>query len=73
MKSKISFFLLSLVGGSIAYFVSNNFFKNTNENNFDSQTKILNESPKFTMVNAKTSVPKELDFTNAAETASFLK
>ena len=67
MKSKISFFFLSLVGGAMAFFVSDNFFKNTNENNFDSQTKIVNESPKFTMVNATTSVPKELDFTNAAE------
>ena len=66
MKSKISFFLLSLVGGSMAI-SCRNFFKNTNENNFDSQTKIVNESPKFTMVNASTNVPKELDFTNAAE------
>ena len=67
MKSKISFFFLSLVGGSMAFSYQNNFFKNTNENNFDSQTKIVNESPKFTMVNASTNVPKELDFTNAAE------
>ena len=63
MKSKYHFFL-SFYGGALAFLIFNSAGGDPtgNENNFDSQTKIVNESPKFSMVNASIQCSKRTRF-----------
>ena len=67
MKSKVTFFTLSIYGGALAFLI----FSSIGENSVSNESKkvkfeIVEPTP-FSMVNSNSSVPKELDFTSAAE------
>ena len=63
MKSKITFFILSIYGGALAFLI----FNSIGEDSVNSESKKVKsetvEPTPFSMVNSNSSVPKELDFT----------
>ena len=67
MKSKITFFILSIYGGALVFLI----FSSIGEDSFNSESKKVKsetvEPTPFSMVNSNSSVPEELDFTSAAE------
>tara|TARA_B100001027_G_scaffold75652_1_gene51608 strand:- start:351 stop:1808 length:1458 start_codon:yes stop_codon:yes gene_type:complete len=67
MKSKVTFFILSIYGGALAFLIFSLFGEDpviidSNE----VKSEIVEPTP-FSMVNSNSSIPKELDFTSAAE------
>ena len=67
MKSKVTFFILSIYGGALAFLIFNSVGGDSAGNDAKNiKTEILEPTP-FSMVNSNSSIPKELDFTSAAE------
>ena len=67
MKSKVTFFILSIYGCALAFLIFSSFGEDpviidSNE----VKSEIVEPTP-FSMVNSNSSIPKELDFTSAAE------
>ena len=67
MKSKVTFFILSIYGCALAFLIFSLFGEDpviidSNE----VKSEIVEPTP-FSMVNSNSSIPKELDFTSAAE------
>ena len=67
MKSKVTFLILSIYGGALAFLIFNSIGEDsTDSGSKEVKSKIVEVTP-FSMVNSNSSIPKELDFTSAAE------
>ena len=67
MKSKVTFLILSIYGGALAFLIFNSIGEDsTDSDSKEVKSKIVEVTP-FSMVNSNSSIPKELDFTSAAE------
>ena len=67
MKSKVTFLILSIYGGALAFLIFNSIGEDSTESDSkEVKSKIVEVTP-LSMVNSNSSIPKELDFTSAAE------
>ena len=67
MKSKVTILILSIYGGALAFLIFNSIGEDSADSDSKKvKSKIVEVTP-FLMTNSSSSIPKELDFTFAAE------